>query len=227
MAKREMTAEEKEQFKKRMAESRAKKSESEKDKQIEALKKQIEELSQKIANANVQSIVKVMDTEKVHFLWQAEVADDNILYLGEGGRYGRIVGKTGEVFIPKNELSNVLDEKTRWYIDNRWLLILDGLTDEERKAYNADYSEGEVLDKKAFAKLVEMGDKILEIYPKLCKAHKEVISKRYVEAYENNSPFVTREIVVKLNELSKANGKKTGDFVSIIERMNQKDLGEE
>ena len=227
MAKREMTAEEKEQFKKRMAESRAKKSESEKDKQIEALKKQIEELSQKIANANVQSIVKVMDTEKVHFLWQAEVADDNILYLGEGGRYGRIVGKTGEVFIPKNELSNVLDEKTRWYIDNRWLLILDGLTEEERKAYNADYSEGEILDKKAFSKLVEMGDKILEIYPKLCKAHKEVISKRYVEAYENNSPFVTREIVVKLNELSKANGKKTGDFVSIIERMNQKDLGEE
>lgn len=242
MAKKQMTEEEKAAFAEKMAQSRAKKkaeaeakAEPEQPKpktelellreQNELLMKQLSQLQEKLT-AQPQVIKVAESNEKVHFLWQAEVADDNIVYLGEGGRYGRIVGKTGEVYVPKNELTNMLDENTRGFMDRRWLIVLEGLTDEEREAYNVKYSEGETLDKKQFAKITEMGDKILDLYPKLCREHQIMIAKRFVEKFDEGKKL-SRELVVNLNNLSKKAGSKKGDFITIIESMNTKDLGEE
>ena len=44
-----------------------------------------------------------------------------------------------------------------------------------------------------------------------------------MEAYENGDTHVTREIVVQLNEMSKTAEKPRGDFVHIIERMNERE----
>jgi galactitol-specific phosphotransferase system IIB component len=121
----------------------------------------------------------------------------------------------------------MLDEKTRWYMDKRWLIVVDGLTDEEREAYNVKYSDGETLDKKQFAKITEMGDKILDIYPKLCREHQIMIAKRFAEVNENGKKKLSRDLVVALNNLSKKFGNKKGDFVAIIEAMNNKELDEE
>ena len=71
--------------------------------------------------------------------------------------------------------------------------------------------------------MVELGDKILEIYPNLCEGHKKMVAQRYAEAYQSGSPYVTRNIVVQLNELSKTATNPKGDFVSIIEEMNARD----
>ena len=163
------------------------------------------------------------DSDKVHFLWQAEVSDDNVQLFGEQGMYGRIVGKSGSFYIPKNDLSRILDERTRWLIDNRWLIVIDGLTDEEREALNCNYKEGELLDKRAFAKMTEIGDEILAIYPRLCAGHREMVARRFAEAYDKGSPYVTRERVVALNNLSKRLGSERGDFIGIIEAMNAAD----
>ena len=239
MAKKQMTEEEKAAFAEKMKKARAKKQEEEavaeqpKQKselellreQNELLMKQLAQLQEKMV-AQPQVVRLAESSEKVHFLWQAEVAEDNIVYLGERGQYGRIVGKTGEAFVPKNELTNMLDEKTRWYLDKRWLIVVDGLTDEEREAYNVKYTEGETLDKKQFAKLETMGDKLLEIYPKLCREHQIMIAKRFVEATEKGKKL-SRDLVVALNNMSKKYGNKKGDFVTIIESMNSKELEEE
>lgn len=163
------------------------------------------------------------DSDKVHFLWQAEVSDDNVQLFGEQGMYGRIVGKSGSFYIPKNDLSRILDERTRWLIDNRWLIVTDGLTDEEREALNCNYKEGELLDKRAFAKMTEIGDEILAVYPRLCAGHREMVARRFAEAYDKGSPYVTRERVVALNNLSKRLGSERGDFIGIIEAMNAAD----
>ena len=170
-----------------------------------------------------QVIQVAAETEKVHFLWQAEVSDDNVQLFGEQGMYGRIVGKSGSFYIPKNDLSRILDERTRWLIDNRWLIVIDGLTDEEREALNCNYKEGELLDKRAFAKMTEIGDEILAIYPRLCAGHREMVARRFAEAYDKGSPYVTRERVVALNNLSKRLGSERGDFIGIIEAMNAAD----
>ena len=196
------------------------------DLEIEELKKELAEMREMLKQAqSAPQVVQVapQEAEKVHCLFEAEVADDNIFSLGENGRYGRIIGKTGSFFIPKNELSSVMDAQFRSMLENRWIIIVSGLTDEEREAFGVDYKEGEYLDKKAFAKMVDMGEEILEIYPKLCKGHQEMVAKRFYEAYLNGNPKVTRELVVELNKLSKKAGSDKGDFIGIIERMNEAD----
>lgn len=186
-------------------------------KQLEAMQKQMEALAKP-------QVVQVMaDTEKVHFLWQAEVSDSNVVHFGDGGMYGRIVGKTGSFYVPKSDLSRVLTEVNRLHLKRRWLIIVSGLDEEERVALGVDYKEGELLDKRAFAKMVDLGDEILEIYPALCEGHKRMVAQRYAEAFHKNNPNVTRERILALNAMSKEAGSEKGDFTPIIEMMNQRD----
>lgn len=161
--------------------------------------------------------------EQVHFLWMAPVADDNVVQFGDGGMYGNIVGKTGSFYVPKPDLSRILTEMNRRFMAQRWLLVVSGLTDEEREALGVDYKPGEVLDKRAFAKLVELGDELLNIYPALCEGHKVMAAQMYADAYRQSSRYVTRDRTVKLNALSKRKGHEKGDFIAIIEDMNEKD----
>jgi len=171
------------------------------------------------------------DVERVLFLWQAPVADYNVIEFGDNGMYGRITGQVGRFYVPKPELARVLTQANRDHIDRRWLIVLDGLTDDEREAMNCKYKDGEILDKGAFAKLVAIGDDILALYPKLCDSHKLIVAQRYLEAFENGSKYVTRERVLKLNDMSKkdnaklpeGNPLKRGAFASIIDKMNEQD----
>lgn len=185
-------------------------------------------IQQAVASALANQAPKVVqiaaDVEKVHFLFQAEVADDNRLTIGgTNSGYAPIIGKYGEFVIPKSDLSRVMDGQFRELLRKRWLIVVDGLTDEERQIYGVDYREGEVLDKMAFAKMVELEDKILEIYPKLCAGHREMVAKRYYEAYMNKNPHVRRDVVIKLNEMSIGFGSEHGDFDDILAAMNEAD----
>ena len=199
------------------------------DEEIALLKQQIatmQEMLEKAQNEKAPQVIQVTtpESERVLFLFEAEVADDNIYLVGENGMYGRITGKTGSFYIPKSDISRVMDHMFRQMLDNRWIIAVSGLTDEEREAYGVNYKEGEILDKKAFARMVELGDEMLEIYPKLCAGHKEIVAKRYYEAYKAGNPKVTRDLVVKLNKLSKEAGSEKGDFSAIIELMNASDM---
>ena len=193
------------------------------DEEIALLKAKLEELATELAKKSVQPqiIVAAPDNgERVHFLWQAEVANDNVVEFGDGGMYGRIVGKSGHFYVPKNDMSRILDSAARYYLDNRWLIVVSGLTEDEREALGVNYREGEILDEKAFQKITEIGrEELLEIYPELCDSHKEMIAKRFYEAYTSGNP-VERDTVVALNSI-----KPTEAFKSIINGMNEDDLG--
>lgn len=184
----------------------------------------VAEALKNIPQQTTPQIVQVSTSaEQVHFLWMAPVADDNVVQFGDGGMYGNIVGKTGSFYVPKPDLSRILTEMNRRFMAQRWLLVVSGLTDEEREALGVDYKPGEVLDKRAFAKLVELGDELLNIYPALCEGHKVMAAQMYADAYRQGSRYVTRERTVKLNALSKRKGHEKGDFIAIIEDMNEKD----
>lgn len=164
------------------------------------------------------------DVEKVHFLWQAEVADDNRLTIGGANSgYAPIIGKYGEFVIPKSELSRVMDERFREWMRKRWIIVVSGLTDEEREIYGVAYKDGEMLDKMAFSRMVELEDKILDVYPKLCEGHREMVAKRYYEAYMDKNPHVRRDVVTRLNDMSIELGSENGDFDAIIAAMNEAD----
>ena len=162
-------------------------------------------------------------TEQVHFLWMAPVADDNVIQFGDGGMYGNIVGKTGSFYVPKPDLSRILTEQNRRFMKERWLIVVSGLNGEEREALGVNYREGELLDKRAFARMVELGDGLLDIYPTLCEGHKMMAAQMYADAYRQGSRYVTRERTVKLNALSKRKDHEKGDFIAIIEDMNAED----
>jgi len=190
------------------------------DIEIENLKAQIEQMKQLMAqqSAQPQQIVVTTDnSERVWFLWLADVSDDNQILIGENGQYGRIVGKTGTFYVPKNDISRVMDSAIRYYLQNRWLIITSGLTEEEREALGVNYKEGELLDEKAFRRMTEMGKELLDIFPSLCDAHKEMVASRYHEDYMMNKK-IDRNMVVELNRLYPSVA-----FKDILEDMNFKE----
>ena len=204
--------------------------------EVEALKEQLAETKRMLEMMQAQlavtrpQVVQVMaDTEKVALRWQAEVADENVLALGPNGTYGTITGKTGYASVPKSEWSKFLDESMKGFIRKRMLIVLSGLDEDERETYGCAYREGELLDEKAFQKLLDMGEEMIAVFPKLCHEHKEMVARRFVSGYAENHPSAhNRKLVVALNELSKQDPMfpKKGAFYSIIEMMNEKDLGE-
>lgn len=204
--------------------------------EVEALKKQLAEtqrtlemMQAQIAASRPQVVQVMADTEKVALRWQAEVADENVLALGPNGTYGTITGQTGYASVPKSEWSKFLDESMKGFIKKRMLIVLSGLDEDERVTYGCAYREGELLDEKAFQKLLDMGEEMIAVFPKLCHEHKEMVARRFISGYAENHPSAhNRKLVVALNELSKQDPlfPRKGAFYSIIEMMNEKDLGE-
>lgn len=175
-------------------------------------------------------VVQVMaDTEKVVMRWMAPVADDNISTFGENGRYGQVTGKNGTVIVPKSEWSRFYDETMRRFMERRWLVVLSGMTDDERALYHCDYRKGEILDEKAFANIFIMRDGLLDIFDDLCTEHQEMVAKSFCEAaQEGKLDDSWRGLVKKLNAKNKKRYKdvpagdvrKKGMFQPVIELLN-------
>ena len=168
-------------------------------------------------------VVQVMaDTEKVTLRWCAPVADDNLAVFGPNGMYGTVM-------VPKSEWSRFYDETARRLIDRRWLVVLSGMTDEERALYRCNYRKGEVLDEKAFRCAVSMGDKLLDIFDDLCTEHQEMVAKAYYEAWERGEVTEKdRSLLKALNaknraryaECPKEDPRRKGMFAPVIAALN-------
>lgn len=190
--------------------------------QNEILRRQMEDLQRQLLDLQRPQVIQVSaDTERVYFLWQAEVADYNLVTFGPGGMYGSITGKTGTFSVPKNELSRILDNRTRNFLEKRWLIVVDGLTDDERESLGVAYKDGEIMDSKVFSRMVELSkDEICEVYAKLCKSHKEMVGRRFYEAWQAMNPAVTREKVIALRNITRNQGLEIKAFQTILQEMN-------
>ena len=193
--------------------------------QNELLQKQMEALQEQLLALQRPQVIQVAaDTERVYFLWQAEVADYNLVTFGPGGMYGSITGKTGTFSVPKNDMSRILDDRTRRFLEKRWLIVVDGLNDDEREALDVSYKDGEILDKKVFARMVDLDkDEICDVYSKLCPEHKAMVGKRYYEAWLNRNENVTRDKVIALRNITRDQGLEIKAFQQILQGMNASD----
>lgn len=198
-------------------------------KQQKAFEKQIEESQAKVVQVSTEA-------EKVVMRFQAEVADDNECVFGDNAKFGKIVGKRGILTVNKSDfLSSFRDGNVKWMLDNRWLVVLSGLTEDEAELYGVKYHPGEVLDEKAFVKLLDMSDEELEeIYPKLCKSYREMVARRFVTDWMQGGAHTNgrRTLINRLNAISKEDYKdlpegdlrRKGAFAPIIEDMNKRDV---
>lgn len=161
--------------------------------------------------------------ERVMLLWQAPVAKDNVQEFGPNGRFGRITGPSGSFYVPRDEFSQILDGTVRVFLDRRWLIVVSGLDADEREAFGVNYKEGEVLTRQAFDKLLEQGDKLLEIYQQLCEGHRRIVAKRVYEGWREHNRAVNRGLVKKLNSLCKKIDPEETTFKTVLAEMNAKD----
>lgn len=204
---------------------------------LEDVQRMIAEALAKQAETIKPQVIQVTQgDQKVTMRFQAEVADDNVAVFGAGGYYGQITGKSGMLSVPKSEFtSRFLDENARWMLKRRWLVVLDGLDEQERELYGVNYREGEYMDEMAFAKMLDMTEaEMLAVYPKLCVPYREMVARRFVTGYQNGDARVRdrRMLVKKLNDLSKQDyahlpekdARRKGAFASILEAMNQEDV---
>ena len=159
------------------------------------------------------------EKERVVFRWQAPVAKENVLEIGPGGRFATITGPEQTFSVPKEELSVILTAQIRHLLDLRWLIVLSGLDEYELEAIGCNYKPGEVLDKQAFHRLVDLGEEIVPIYGQLCEGNREIVAKALYETWTQDRGKIRRDIV---NELRKLDPEQ-GAFRKIIEEMTERE----
>lgn len=205
---------------------------------LEQVQKMIEEaLAKRDAEAKKAEGLTAASTDGVvTMFFQAEVNDANEIHLGHGGKFGTITGKHATITIPKRDfIGEFRDTTVQYLLKNRNLIVTDGLTDAERRIYGVDYQKGEYLEPEVYQRLIDMGDKVLEIFDGLSVTWHEMIASKFAEAYENKTLKCSRECLVKLNKISKKDYKdlpkgderKKGGFYGIIHQMNAADEADE
>lgn len=152
-----------------------------------------------------------------------EVNDSNLIYLGENGKYGQIIGRRWTGQVPK--MAFIGDFRTpliQKLLEERNMIVLDGLTDDERKLYGVNYVEGEFIDEKLYESLLTMPEEdLIEIYRGLCPEWKRLVAVKFAEAYAANKLKVSRDALLALNRESRKYDKGgKGAFRGIIEKMN-------
>ena len=198
-----------------------------------AAKKAVEEAL--AAQTTAPQIVQVSaDEPKVVMLFQSECSPESRIDFGPNGMFGSIQGKSGTVTVAKSDWAGRFrDAMVQNLLKNRELVVLSGLTDEEREIYDVKYREGEVLTQKAFTAMLDMGDELVSIFSDLCVSNREMVARRLSSAYENGDRRVTRALVTRLNDISKrdyyglpdGDKRKRGAFAGIIDAMNARDAG--
>ena len=203
---------------------------------LEQVQKMIEEALAKRESENKQAEPQGSGDTVVTMIFQAEVNDANELQLGPNGKYGMITGKHATVTINKRDfVSDFRTTMMQYLLKNRNLIVVSGLTDEERKIYGVDYQQGEYLEPAIYERLLEMGDKVLDVFEKLHPTWQEMVATKFVEAYENGALKCSREALLEMNRISKKNysnlpkddARRKGAFYSIIHAMNAADESEE
>lgn len=164
------------------------------------------------------------DTPMVTVLFQSEVSRENMIQFGPNGRYGSVTGPYGVFAVPKSAFgADFRDSMVQGLLDTRELIVLDGLTDEERERYGVQYGDGEWMDADTFRKMLDLGERLPEVYRKLCPKYREMVASRVALGYEQRDKRVYRGLVTALNAASRdADGGK-GYFQGIIEKMNEED----
>lgn len=140
---------------------------------------------------------------------------------------GRVITGSGRVFtVPltqfEGEFQNALHTML---IARRKFIILSGLTEEQRKQYNCDYREGEVIRSEGMFDFLFTCpiQEAVNIFRELCKEHRDLVAYRFAEAFENGDNRVSRDRVEALNEISKRDYPDGhGAFTEILKGINEK-----
>lgn len=197
------------------------------DKQQKDFEKSLDEkiaamVAEKMANpAATPTVIQLAKDEYVTVLYIGNISSGTVVHLGGLGSINR-AGMPLD--IPKKDFIHglgtpVVDALLR----KRRLIVVDGLTDEERERFNLSYKEGELLSQKMYFNILKYSqEEICAIFKKLCPEHQVVVAKMFNTAYfENHDNRIHIETVKELNKLSKKHF-KDGLFTLILADVGNK-----
>lgn len=177
-----------------------------------------------VAEAPVQQINMIVEekSEPVVILYIDSVIPNNEIRIGRG----RSIYGSGKKFaVQKTDFEGEFMTSTIMeLLAAKKLIVLSGLTDEERKLYNCYYGENEVLrGEQMFDFFFEMGtDEAAEKFAMLCPEHQQLVATRFISAYfEQHDNRVTRSKVEALNKISKESD-PDGMLTPIVKDINEK-----
>lgn len=166
--------------------------------------------------------------ETVTLRFQDEVNDSNVIQLGANSKFGQITGKKATIVISKRDFfGEFRTALVQNLLRNRTLLVIDGLTDEERERHGVLYRNGEYLEEGFYEALTSMGDEIVEVYERLHPTWRHMVAIRCLEAYDRGELEISQKALLEMNRISKkefanldpTDSRRKGAFWSIIERM--------
>lgn len=189
----------------------------------EALKAKEQELvrlaqMQKVAQPVV---MQVKQDDMVTLLFLGAIAQGTVVSLGTLGQINRA---GGTIDVPKSAFFQGLTYTVEQMLQKRKLIVVNGLTDDERERFGVKYREGELLSVNNFYRLLDLDvDTLKDLYPKLCEEHQRMVATMFITAYGKGDVRVNMEKVKALNKISKKLD-KDGLFTPIIEGLNAQNL---
>lgn len=161
----------------------------------------------------------------VKLLYLDSAIENNEVPIGGG----RVVTGSGRVFAVKlsDFEGTFLTPLVLAFLKKRKFIVLDGLTDELREQYGVKYREGEIVKNEGMFDWFFNApvDKAASVFAELCKDHRELVARRFCDAYEKGDNRLTRDRLEALNKVSKRDypdGK--GAFTELIRELNEKAL---
>ena len=167
-----------------------------------------------LANSTPQ-IVQVAPTENpVVLLFLGGIMPGSTVALGE---LGNIYRDGGTLTVSKENFFSKLNGTAEYMLRTRQLIVVSGLTDEERERYGVLYNEKELLNEKTYGRLLSYTpDEVKTIYSALCPEHKAIAAKAFRTALDNQDGRVTEEKLKLLAKADKEAGIKDSTFKAML-----------
>lgn len=160
--------------------------------------------------------IQVVPEEKVTLMYIGGMSRGCSVNLGA---FGRITRDCGIIEVPKKSFMNEANRVVDSLLQSRKLLVVDGLTDDERTRFGVLYKDKELLNEKTYRKLLDLPTEELgAIFKLLCEAHKKIVAKVFYSAAEEGDHRVSLEKVRALNDISKQTD-KDGLFKYLLQNM--------
>ena len=135
---------------------------------------------------------------------------------------GKIPRDGNFLTVPKKDFFTNLSASTDRLLQKRKLIVVDGLTDDERERYGVLYKEGELLSADMYQKLLTFpADKLSAIYKGLCKEHREIVRRVFNTAYLDKSGNVSIAKLKAMIRIDRENGIKESPLVTILRTMTE------
>ena len=154
----------------------------------------------------------------VTLIYLAEVSPENLLTLPS---YGSL--RPGSVLtVKKSEWGGkFMSPLAVKLLRRRHLIVASGLDYEERERWGVNYKEGEVLDARAFDKLLDMDKGALcDMFSRLCPEHQRFVVRRFITAFETHDNRVSVDKARALNDLCR-NGENEGILTPVLKAMGE------